>query len=67
MIKLQKQKSYVYKDYPIFKYRINIPSDLIKKLGWEDGNIELDIVIGKNKKLEISKAITGEIEIDLCN
>lgn len=54
-IKLQKQVAYTHKDHDIFKYRINIPSELIKKLGWE-GGIELEIGISKNKKLEISKA-----------
>lgn len=54
IIKLQKQIAYTHKDHDIFKYRINIPSELIKKLDWE-GGIELEIN-AKNKKLEISKA-----------
>lgn len=54
IIKLQKQVAYTHKDHPIYKYRINIPSEIIQKLGWE-GKMDLEIEITKNKKLEISK------------
>lgn len=62
-IKLQKQVAYTHKDHDIFKYRINIPSELIKKLGWDDGGIELEISV-KNKKLEITRTSRCQGTID---
>lgn len=53
MVKLQKEKAYKYKDHEIFRYRINIPAELVDELHWKGGT-ELDIKI-KNNKLEISK------------
>ncbi|MGI0013184.1 MAG: hypothetical protein ACREBU_07055 [Nitrososphaera sp.] len=54
-VKLQKQKAYEYEGHPIFKYRLNIPSDMIRELGWDKNNTELAIRT-KDKKLEIAKA-----------
>jgi hypothetical protein len=53
-IKLQKQKAYEYEGHPIYKYRLNVPSDIIKELGWDDDSILLSVKT-KNKKVEISK------------
>jgi hypothetical protein len=52
MTKLQKQVAYKYKNRPIYKYRVNIPSDIIEAFGWDKEGIELDFQI-KDKKLEI--------------
>ena len=54
-VKLQKQKAYEYEGHPIFKYRLNIPSEMIKELEWDKDSIELLIRV-KDKKLEIAKA-----------
>lgn len=51
MAKIQRVKAYTYKDHPIYKYRINVPSDIIKDLKWKEG-IEIDFKI-KDKKLEV--------------
>lgn len=53
-VKLQKQKAYEYEGHPIYKYRLNIPSEMIKELEWDKDGIELLIRI-KDKKLDISK------------
>jgi hypothetical protein len=54
-VKLQKQKAYEYEGHPIFKYRLNLPTDMVKELGWDKDSIELTIK-ARDKKLEISKA-----------
>jgi hypothetical protein len=54
-VKLQKQKAYEYEGHPIFKYRLNLPSDMVKELGWDRDSLNLLIRI-KDKKLEIAKA-----------
>ncbi|NOJ27850.1 MAG: hypothetical protein DA330_07570 [Nitrososphaera sp.] len=54
-VKLQKQKAYEYKGHPLFKYRLNIPSEMVRELGWDKDNLELRIDV-KDKKLEIGKA-----------
>jgi len=54
MVKLQKEKSYKYKDHEIYRYRINIPPDVIDELEW-DGGDELELKV-KSKKLEVSKS-----------
>lgn len=54
-VKLQKQKAYEYEGHPIYKYRLNIPTEMIKELSWDNDNIELLIRV-KDKKLEIAKA-----------
>lgn len=54
-VKLQKQKAYEYEGHPIFKYRLNIPGDMVRELGWDKGNTELSIRT-KDKKMEIAKA-----------
>lgn len=54
-VKLQKQKAYEYEGHPIYKYRLNIPSDMIKELEWDNDGVELLIKI-KDKKLDISKS-----------
>ena len=51
MTKLQKVKAYKYKDHNIYKFRLNIPSDVINELQWNEG-AELNLRI-KNKKLEV--------------
>jgi len=53
VVKLQKEKAYKYKDHEIYRYRINISSDLIDELKWKEGN-ELALKV-KNNKLEVSK------------
>jgi hypothetical protein len=52
MTKLQRQIAYKYKDRPVYKYRINIPSNIIESFGWNKDGIELDFQV-KGKKLEI--------------
>jgi hypothetical protein len=54
-VKLQKQKAYEYEGHPIFKYRLNLPSELIKELDWDKDSMLLLVKI-KDKKLEIAKA-----------
>jgi hypothetical protein len=53
-IKLQKQKAYEYEGHPIFKYRLNLPTDMVKELGWDKDSIELSVKT-RDKKLEIAK------------
>jgi len=53
VVKLQKEKAYRYKDHEIYRYRINLPSELVDELRWKEGT-ELDLKI-KNNKLEVSK------------
>jgi hypothetical protein len=53
-VKLQKQKAYEYEGHPIFKYRLNLPTDMVKELGWDKDSMELTIRT-KDKKLEISR------------
>ena len=54
-VKLQKQKAYEYEGHPIFKYRLNLPSDMVRELAWDKDNIELAVKV-KDKNLEIAKA-----------
>lgn len=54
MVKLQKEKSYKYKDHDIYRYRINVTPEIVDELGWGDG-VELELKV-KNNKLEISKS-----------
>jgi hypothetical protein len=54
VVKLQKEKSYKYKDHEIFRYRLNITPEIVGDLGWKDGT-ELELKV-KNNKLEVSKA-----------
>lgn len=54
-VKLQKQKAYEYKGHPLFKYRLNIPSEMIRELGWDKEGVELSIKV-KDRKLEVSSA-----------
>jgi hypothetical protein len=54
-VKLQKQKAYEYEGHPIFKFRLNLPSDMVKELVWDKDGTELLIRV-KDKKLEIAKA-----------
>ncbi len=42
MVKLQKQVAYKYKGHPIYKYRVNLPSEIVDQLGLREGQ-ELDI------------------------
>ena len=54
MAKIQRVKAYDYKDHSIYKYRLNISSDIIEELEWKEGTeVELKV---KNNKLEISKS-----------
>ena len=53
MAKIQRAKSYIYKGRDVYKFRINIPAELLENLNWKQGtDVEFKI---KNKKLEISK------------
>lgn len=54
-ISLQKQTAYRYKGKAVYKYRLNIPSDIIEKLGWQRHGIKLRIKVVKSNKLEISE------------
>lgn len=40
-VRVQKQKAYHYKGHPIFKFRLNIPSQIIRELGWTEDNFEV--------------------------
>ncbi len=53
MAKIQRVKAYTYKDHNIYKYRINVPVEIIEELKWKEGT-KIDFKI-RNKKLEISK------------
>lgn len=53
-VRLQKQKAYEYDGHPIYKYRLNVPSDIVKELGWDADKVELTVK-KKDKKLEVSK------------
>ena len=55
-VKLQKQTAYKYEGHPIFKYRLNLPSEMVRELDWDKDSVELSIRI-KDKKLEIAKAV----------
>ena len=57
-ITLQKQVAYRYKEKAVYKYRLNVPSDLIERLGWQKHAIKLRIKVVKNNKLEISEKNT---------
>jgi len=53
MVKIQRVIAYKYKDHNIYKFKLNIPSDVLEKLGWnENTDVELKV---KDKKLEITK------------
>jgi hypothetical protein len=52
---LQKQMAYRYKGKAVYKYRLNIPSDMIERLGWQKHAIKLRIKVVKNNRLEISE------------
>ncbi len=54
-VKLQKQTAYKYEGHPIFKYRLNLPSEMVRELDWDKDNMELLIRI-KDKKLEIGRS-----------
>jgi hypothetical protein len=54
-IALQKQIAYRYKGKAVYKYRLNIPSDMIERLGWQKHTIKLKIKVVKNNRLEISE------------
>jgi hypothetical protein len=49
IIKLQKQVAYEYNNHPIYKYRLNIPSDMVEQLGWHQSGTELEIILRENK------------------
>jgi hypothetical protein len=53
-MRLQKQTAYKYKGHPIYKYRLNIPSEIIERLDWDSPNTEVEMRL-KNKKLEIAR------------
>ena len=55
MAKIQRVKSYRYKDHDIYRYRLDIPADFLKELGWtEKTHVEFKT---KNKKLVVSKSL----------
>lgn len=51
MAKLQKQVAYKYKGHAIYKYRINIPSEVVESVGWEEGS-EIEFGV-KGKTVEM--------------
>ncbi|MGP8124955.1 MAG: AbrB/MazE/SpoVT family DNA-binding domain-containing protein [Nitrososphaerales archaeon] len=51
MAKLQKQVAYKYKGHAIYKYRINLPSEVVESVGWKEGTeVEFD---AKGKTVEM--------------
>ena len=54
-VKLQKQKAYEYEGHPIYKYRLNIPSEIIRELKWDKEGMELIIKSGQGK-IELLRA-----------
>ena len=42
MTKIQRVKAYRYKDHDIYKFKLNIPSNVLEKLGWDE-NTEVEI------------------------
>lgn len=53
MVKIQCVKAYDYKDHAIYRYRLDIPSGTLEKLGWNEST-HVNITVLKNK-LEITK------------
>lgn len=53
-MKLQKQVAYKYNGHPIYKYRVNIPSEIIEELQWNSPNTEVEMRL-KNGRLEITQ------------
>jgi len=37
MVKLQKRFAYKYKDKDHYKYVVTVPSDEVKRIGWDSG------------------------------
>ena len=37
MPKIQKEIAYRYKDHPLDRYRLNVPSDIVESTGWAEG------------------------------
>jgi hypothetical protein len=54
-IRIQKQVAYRYKGHPIYKYRLNVPSEIIEKLKWDSPDTQVELTL-KNRKLEITQA-----------
>ncbi len=48
MVKIQRMKAYDYKDHSIYRYRLDIPSGTLEKLGWDEST-HVDIKVLKNK------------------
>ncbi len=55
-LKLQKQVAYRYKNRPVYKYRLNIPSQMIEKLDWQDSDIRIEIKLINDVKIELARA-----------
>ncbi len=53
MAKLQRQVAYKYNGHNIYKYRINLPSEVVERLGWKEGT-KPDFLV-KEKAVEIRK------------
>ncbi len=53
-VRLQKQAAYKYNGHPIYKYRLNVPSEMIEKLHWDSPHVEVEMRLN-NKKLEIAR------------
>lgn len=52
MVRLQRHKAYVYtsgagKEIPHYKNQVNIPDDILKGMGWEEGE-ELEWKVEKD-------------------
>lgn len=47
LVKLQKQAAYRYKGHPIYKYRLNIPTEVIDQVKWKEGQ-ELEVTAKDN-------------------
>jgi len=53
-VRLQKQVAYKYNGHPIYKYRLNVPSEIVEKLQWDSPHTEVEMTL-KNRKLEIAR------------
>lgn len=53
-VTIQKQKAYRYKEHFIYKFRLNIPSEMIKELGWSEDSFEVLLRL-KDEKIVVSK------------
>ena len=51
MVKLQRQVAYKYRGHNIYKFRLNVPSQVVEEADWSDGT-ELEFQV-KGKVVEV--------------